>query len=52
MKNFKRFAPSAKERGALTRIYGAEENWLGVATDESKKRRMEKDRAKRQGVAL
>jgi hypothetical protein len=31
--------PTAKERGTLTRIYGSEANWLGVATAAPKIRR-------------
>jgi hypothetical protein len=31
--------PTPKERGTLTRIYGSEENWLGVATSAPKIRR-------------
>jgi len=31
--------PSGKERGQLTRIYGDEINWNGIATTECKKNR-------------
>jgi|WetSurSiteA1Bulk_404760.scaffolds.fasta_scaffold13001_6 hypothetical protein len=31
--------PTPKERGTLTRIYGDESNWLGVATSAPKIRR-------------
>jgi len=34
-----KFAPTPAERAALTRIYGDEENWLGVATQRTKKNR-------------
>ena len=41
--------PTPKERATLTRIYGDESNWLGVATMDSKKRRTEKLKARRTG---
>jgi hypothetical protein len=41
--------PTTRERATLTRIYGSEENWNGVATSESKKRRAEKLTRRRNG---
>lgn len=51
MRVLKRFAPTTRERAALTRIYGPEENWLGVTTVEAIKRRTIKRKEKRNGAA-
>ena len=37
-----KWTPTSHERRQLTRIYGAEENWLGVATTEHNKKRSKK----------
>jgi len=36
------YEPTARERSALIRIYGAEENWKGVITQPAKARRSQK----------
>ena len=50
MRNLKRNAPTSRERSTLTRIYGPEENWLGVATSAAKKRRAKDLTDRRNGI--
>jgi len=45
--------PTVRERAALTRIYGSEENWLNVATQRCRALRIsELERRKREKMKL
>jgi hypothetical protein len=50
MRNYKHNAPTTRERATLTRIYGPEENWNGVATSAPKQRRTSALKERRNSV--